>query len=200
MVDSDGQLLGRYDKMHLVMFGEYIPLGAWLAWLGDAFGFSSADAGREPRCFFVHGARVAPNICFESMMARVISHAVRRLTSQGSSPDLLINVTNDSWFRGSSILDHHLACSIVAAVENRRPMLVAANSGISAEIDGCGRVLQRLERFEEAGIWARPRRDSRLGLVQIAGYPLAWFCAVIAAISVIPLRLRDRRRQAAARA
>ncbi len=158
------------------MFGEYIPLGPMLKWLGDMFGLSGATPGDEAKCFEVNGARLAPNICFESVMSRFVSGQVRALAKRGQSPDVLVNLTNDAWFRGSSILDHHLSCSILCAVENRRPMLVAANSGISAEIDGSGRVLQKTDRFAVAGIWARPLADGRSGLVQSAGYPLGWFC------------------------
>ncbi|MEZ6080013.1 MAG: hypothetical protein R3C56_31355 [Pirellulaceae bacterium] len=69
-----------------------------------------ADAGREVKSFSVGKVRVAPNICFESMMPRVINSQCT-LVAQGQSPDVLINITNDSWFRGSTMLDHHLASS-----------------------------------------------------------------------------------------
>ncbi len=74
---------------------------------------------------------IAPSICFENMLPQIIGGHVRALLQQKKSPDLLSgNVTNDGWFRGSSILDIHLANAIMTAVENRRPMLVAANTGV----------------------------------------------------------------------
>lgn len=176
-VTPDAELLDRYDKMHLVMFGEYIPLGPLLKPLRDAFGLRTAF-GTEPKSFQLIDARISPNICFESMMPRVISGQVRELVTRGEAPDVLVNVSNDSWFRGSSMLDHHLACTMLCAIENRRPVLVAANTGISAHVDGAGRVLQSSERFEAVGIFAAPTRDSRPGLVQWAGYPLGWICMV----------------------
>lgn len=190
-VTPEGKIAGRYDKMHRVMFGEYVPLGPALEWLRDMFGLR-LDAGKEPKCFEVAGTSFSPSICFESMMPRLISRQVRELTQAGTPPEVLINITNDSWFHGSSILDHHIACATFCAVENRRPVLVAANTGLSASIDGSGRILEKTQRQVGAGIWAEPTRDSRPALVQLAGYPLAWLCAIIttAALGLGFYRLR----------
>jgi apolipoprotein N-acyltransferase len=161
------------------------------------FGLSGATAGDGPRCFSVDGVNVAPNICFESMMPRVISRQVRQLAARGCPPDVLVNVTNDSWFRGSALLEHHLACSVLCAVENRLPMLVAANSGISAAIDGCGRIVQSTQKFAVDGIWARPKADSRRGLVQVAGYPLGWICLLGVGLALLwPARRTPQARSA----
>lgn len=178
-IDPQGKLVDRYGKMHLVMFGEYIPLGPLLQWLRDLVGLAGMDAGKEVKSFAVGDVRVAPNICFESMMPRVVNGQVRELVSRDESPDVLVNITNDSWFRGSTMLDHHLACSILCAVENRRPMLVAANTGLSAHIDGCGRVQQCSQRLAAQTLLAEPQADGRWGLVQFAGCPLSWICAVM---------------------
>lgn len=194
LIGPDGTLLDRYSKMHLVMFGEYIPLGPLLQWLGDSFGMSGIRAGTEVKSFRVNDVRLAPNICFESTMPRLIQHQVKELGSRGESPDLLLNITNDSWFRGSSILDHHLACSILVAVENRRPMLVAGNSGLSAEIDGSGRVKSVSPRLQKEAILASPVRDSRWGLVQTLGYPLGWLCTVAVVLCTVSPLLRPRTR------
>lgn len=183
LVGPDAAYIDRYDKMHLVMFGEYIPLGPLLKFLSDAVGLGVLTAGKEPKCFEIAGAKLAPNICFESMMPELISWQVRTLARSGNAPDILINITNDSWFWGSSILDHHLACSIFCAVENRRPMLIAANTGLTGQIDGAGRVLQVSPRLQKAMILAEPYADSRFGLVQLAGYPFAWLCAVLTALA-----------------
>ncbi|MEM8733362.1 MAG: apolipoprotein N-acyltransferase [Planctomycetota bacterium] len=177
-VGPDAEVLGRYDKMHLVMFGEYIPLGPALGWLREIFRID-ASAGEAPKSFNVNGTKVAPNICFETMMPRVVAHQVRELSANEASPDVLINLSNDSWFRGSAMLDHHLACTMLCAVENRRPILVAANTGLSAEIDGCGRLLQVTQRLEPATIVAMPLPDGRPGLVQAMGYPLGWICFLV---------------------
>jgi apolipoprotein N-acyltransferase len=195
LFDPAGTYQDRYDKMHLVMFGEYIPLGPLLQFLADAFQVGSIQAGKDVKCFDVAGAKVAPNICFESMLPELISWQIRRLTAENRAPDVLINVTNDSWFWGSSILDHHLACSIFCAVENRRPLLTAANTGLSAEIDGSGRVLQVSQRMAKESLLAEPRADGRSGLVQQVGYPFAWLCCFVTTIALFASGLRNIRRR-----
>ncbi len=199
MLDTRGRMVGRYYKMHRVMFGEYIPLRLIFGWIESLLGFQGIDAGRQPVLMTVNEVRLSPSICFESMMPRLLSWQVRELGAAGADPDVLINLTNDSWFHGSSILDHHLACSIFCAVENRRPLLVAANSGLSAEIDGAGRVLQSLDRYETGGLIAQPIADARPGLVQQFGYPLGWACALlVVGIWAIQLVQAVRSRRAAA--
>ncbi|MCA9195309.1 MAG: apolipoprotein N-acyltransferase [Planctomycetales bacterium] len=183
-LSPSGETLDVYHKRHLVMFGEYIPLGSALAWLGNMFGFENSFAGEEFKIFNVEGVRYATNICFESMVPRFTARQVRELMGAGQSPDVLVNITNDSWFRGSSMLDHHLATTIFGAVENRRPVLVAGNTGLSASIDGAGRVLAVTQRNAGTCILAEPKRDSRVGLVQIAGYPLAWIAVVACGIGL----------------
>lgn len=192
LANAQGKPIGEYRKMHLVMFGEYLPLGPLLQWLRDMFGLIM-DAGDEPKCFQVNGVRVSPNICFESMMPRVISGQVRELVRNGQSPQVLVNLTNDSWFHGSSMLKHHLDCTILNSVENRRPILVAANSGFSAELDGSGRLLQSLGIYERGGILAQPKQDSRPGLVQTLGYPFAFLCASLVILSWIVALLSTRK-------
>ena len=105
---------------------------------------------------------------------------------------MLVNITNDSWFRGSSMLDHHLACSLLCAVENRRPLLVAANTGLSANIDGSGRVLQVSDRLRAEAIVAAPQADGRWGLTQAVGYPLSWLCALLTVVALVATVRRPR--------
>jgi apolipoprotein N-acyltransferase len=118
-------------------------------------------------------------------LPELISWQVRKLSAANLPPDVLVNVTNDSWFRGTAMLDHHLGCSIFCAVENRRPMLIAANTGLTAAIDGAGRVLQVSQRLERAVMLGQPYADGRRGLVQRFGYPLAWLCCAISSIALV---------------
>ncbi len=91
------------------------------------------------------------------------------------------------------MLDHHLACSILCAVENRRPLLVAANTGLSAHIDGSGRLLQCSQRLTAQTLVAEPHPDGRWGLVQFAGYPLSWLCALVTGVALCSIWFSGKR-------
>ncbi|MCS7238488.1 MAG: hypothetical protein NZ899_09475 [Thermoguttaceae bacterium] len=133
-----------YDKLHLVMFGEYVPYARHLRWILDLRPLSTlqvnTEPGREPKCFVLGKAQMAPNICFESTVPHLIRRQLLFLRDQGYRPNVLVNLTNDGWFRGAAALDLHLACSVLRAVEFRKPHLIAANTGLSAFVDSAGRI------------------------------------------------------------
>jgi apolipoprotein N-acyltransferase len=162
LIDPRGEIRDRYYKMHPVMFGEYVPFGRAVPWLYRLTPLRQGlTAGTTPRAFKVGEFRLSPSICFESTVPHLIRGQVVQLARQGTPPDLLVNVTDDGWFWGSSILDLQLACAAFRAVELRRPFLVAANTGISAQIDGSGIVLQRGPRRAKQILVANVRPDRR---------------------------------------
>lgn len=142
----DGRVQGTYDKMHLLPFGEYIPLVDWIPWMGDYTPITgSASPGEKPTAF--RGEAVyAPNICYETVLPHLIRRQMVELTAKGDRPDVLINLTNDAWYWGSSELDMHLASGVLRAVEHRTPLVIAANRGLSAYVDRYGRVVAVSER------------------------------------------------------
>jgi apolipoprotein N-acyltransferase len=146
LVDRDGKIVGTYDKMHRVMFGEYIPFADWIPYLYRITPLTGGIvAGAEPAALRLDANhRVAPNICYETAIPHVIRRQVAMLNSRGEPAVALVNLTNDAWYWGSSELDMHLACDVFRAVETRVPLVVAANGGISASIDHLGRVRARL--------------------------------------------------------
>lgn len=192
LIDSERNIVEHYEKIHLVMFGEYIPLES-LHGLSELFGLPKTARGSSAKAFEVDGVVLAPSICFESALPQFISWQVRSLVAQQRDPDILVSITNDSWFRGSAILDHHLACEVLSAVEMRRPFLIAANTGLSAWISGSGRLVQVSKRLEPASIIAECTRDSRWGLTQLWGDALAWVPATICGLAFLSVR-RPRRR------
>lgn len=178
LADPQGRIVGRYYKIHLVMFGEYIPLGEWFPWiyrvtpLGDGL-----DRGAGPAVMNVGGKRLAPSICFENVVPHLIRQQVIELSEQGKPPDILVTITNDGWFHGSAILDLHLRCAVFRAIENRRPMLIAANTGFSAHIDGSGRVLALGPRRAPAVLSVEAKPDGRVPLYHTLGDWPAMVCA-----------------------
>jgi len=135
--------VGRYDKIHRVIFGEYIPLRDVFPWLANLTPFGAGfgiDAGGEPALFNYGPWRFVPLICFEDTVPRLVRRMANRRDASGNAGDLLVNLTNDGWFRGSSELDQHLITASFRCVENRIPMVRSVNGGISAFIDGDGRI------------------------------------------------------------
>ncbi|MCL2347301.1 MAG: apolipoprotein N-acyltransferase [Planctomycetaceae bacterium] len=163
LIDENGMAKARYDKMLLVMFGEYVPLADWLP---DGFFLKTlcqrADFGKQPVCFPLRSKNdpdAAPviaslNICFESVSPQLIRNQVLALRRQGSEPDLLINISNDGWFRHSSQIDMHLATHVFRAVENRKPYLTATNGGFSAYINSSGEIIVCGERQKRMAVVA----------------------------------------------
>jgi apolipoprotein N-acyltransferase len=161
-LDADGEAIGRYDKMHPVMFGEYVPFADRYPWLYRLTPLPAGlTAGRACLAVTIEGLRVAPTICYETALPEAVRSIVLDLEAAGGRPDVLVNLTNDGWFWGSSELDMHLAAGIFRAVEVRTPLVIAANTGFSAWIDGSGRLLARGPRRDTGTIRARVIPDGR---------------------------------------
>lgn len=148
LVDKLGEVIGTYDKMHRVPFGEYIPFADWFPVLNRLSALTGdIDAGQKPAGLWLDEMLLAPNICYESAVPHLIRRHVNQIESVTSNrPDVLVNLTNDAWYWGSSELDMHLACGVFRAVEMRLPLVIAANGGLSAHIDRTGIVQQVTER------------------------------------------------------
>ena len=135
----------EYRKVHLVPFGEYMPLRGIFSWfyanltipMSD---FLSGDA-RQP-VMKLNGQSLGISICYEDAFARDVYRALPDAT-------LLVNISNDAWFGQSAAAEQHLQLSQMRAIEFARPMLRANNTGITAVIDEKGRVTQRLAPFTE---------------------------------------------------
>jgi apolipoprotein N-acyltransferase len=150
LVGRDGKIVGTYDKVHRVMFGEYIPFADWLPFLYRISPLTGGiEAGDGPVALRVNGMYcLAPNICYETVLPHVIRRQINTLESRNEYPDALVNVTNDAWYWGTSGLDMHLACGVFRAVETRVPLVIAANGGISAWIDHRGSIRAQSPRMQ----------------------------------------------------
>lgn len=150
-MNKEGKLVGIYDKMHLVLMGEYVPFTDWLPLLKRLTPITGlAKPGEQPQAMELDDFIFSPNICYETVVPHLIRAHVIELAAANQPPDVLVNLTNDSWFWGSSELEMHLACGIFRAVEMRLPLLIAANGGLSAHVDPFGRVLQVTPRQQSA--------------------------------------------------
>jgi apolipoprotein N-acyltransferase len=132
----------RYDKQHLVPFGEFIPTG--FRWFTDLMDIPLGDFARgvaNPPSFAVAGQRVAPNICYEDLFGEELA---RRFADEGGAPTLFANLSNIGWFGNSVAIPQHLNISRLRSLEFERPMLRATNTGATALIDHHGRVTAML--------------------------------------------------------
>ncbi|MGI4855854.1 MAG: apolipoprotein N-acyltransferase [Janthinobacterium lividum] len=138
-------VLYRYDKHHLVPFGEFVPWG--FRWFVDLMHIPLGDFARGPLVqpsFEVKGERVALDICYEDIFGDEIA---RRLRQSADPPSILVNSTNLGWFGNTIALDQHLQMARMRALETQRPVVRATNTGATAAIDAYGRVTARLPSF-----------------------------------------------------
>lgn len=141
VIDDQGRVIGDYDKIHLVPFGEYLPFQDFL----ESFGVMQLTGvrggfsfGSGPRRLAVPGAPTAvPLICYEIIFPDEV-------TEKGERPGWLLNVTNDAWFGSSAGPYQHFHQARVRAIEQGLPLARAANTGISAVIDAYGRILAEI--------------------------------------------------------
>ena len=177
----------RYDKHHLVPFGEFIPPG--FRWFVDMMQMPLGDFSRGPLAapsFNVLGQRVAPNICYEDLFGEELA---ARFADAGSAPTLFANLSNIGWFGNTIAVDQHLLISRMRALEFERAMLRSTNTGATAIIDHRGVVTNALAPFTQAvldaevegraGLTPYARWVSRHGLMPLAVFAL--LCVLIVA-------------------
>ena len=182
-MDKDGQVQERYYKNHLVMFGEYVPLADVFPLLQriPAIG-KGLETGDGSVVVTVKGVRLAPNICFETTVPHFIRNQVNELADSNNEPDIIVNITNDGWFYGTSCLDFHLACNVFRAVEMRKPLLACANTGLSAHINPNGEVLREGPRRRREKILATVNVTNLESLYRTVG---DWVAIAFAILSVL---------------
>jgi apolipoprotein N-acyltransferase len=149
LTDSNGTILGRYHKIKLLLFGEYLPFSNIFPSL-QKLSPASGDfiPGNELRLFEIKekGLKIAPLICYED----IIPSFSRKFAAKGAN--LIINITNDAWFGKTYAPYQHLLVSIPRSVETRLYLIRATNTGISAIIDPIGRVVEKTEIFKETSL------------------------------------------------
>ncbi|MFH1076270.1 MAG: apolipoprotein N-acyltransferase, partial [Pseudomonadota bacterium] len=147
LIAPGGEIKGRYDKTHLVPFGEYVPLRRWFPFLGkivEAVGDFSSGEKNQP--LLLGNRPVGVLICFEI----VFTELGRNLKKNGA--ELLVTITNDAWFGTSSAPYQHLSMAVFRGIENRVAIARSANTGISALIDPAGRIIKQTHLFQDASI------------------------------------------------
>ncbi len=188
LIQPTGSVGGIYRKIHLVPFGEYVPLGSILSFAGPLVeqvgGFSP---GQTLTIFHVREGAFSTGICYEAVFPELSREAVQR----GSQ--LLTSITNDAWFGRSSAPWQHLAMARMRSVETGRFLARAANTGVSAIVDPYGRVVQQTALFEQTVAVGEVRfLDGVTPYVRI-GDVVPW-AGVVVALGLWAMSVRARRR------
>lgn len=169
----DAHLVAAYDKQHLVPFGEYVPLRKYLSFAGKLTReVSDFSAGDRFTLSVINGNRAGIFICYEA----IFPDLVRRFTAAGA--EVLINITNDGWYGDSSAPYQHFEMSRVRAIENRRYLIRAANTGISAIVDPYGRVIAKTKLNKQVVLQGEFEYRTDQTFYVRFGDVFAWLCVV----------------------
>jgi apolipoprotein N-acyltransferase len=173
LLGADGRIQGRYDKRHLVPFGEYVPLQTIFFFLDKlVVGIGDFGRGRTATVFFLDGARFSVMICYEVIFPGEVREFVR------AGAQFLVNITNDAWFGRSGAPSQHLAMAAMRAVENGTYLVRAANTGVTAVIAPTGAILGETGIFTEAALVGTIRLRQGETPYTRYGDVLAWVCLV----------------------
>jgi apolipoprotein N-acyltransferase len=173
MINSQGGKIAQYDKIHLVPFGETVPLPDALAQVVPTM-VGNFETGANYNLFPLGDATGGVMICFESHFASLAREFVR------GGADVLIEMTNDGYLGKTPILRQHLANAVFRAVETNRPVLRVTNVGITAYINERGEVLDEAESYtQEAKVWTISKSDGAQTFYVRFGDWFAWLCSIV---------------------
>lgn len=202
MLDQQGRVASTFDKVFLLIFGEYIPFYDQIPWFTKLFPEASnfnrgAHPGSFPFQLKGRDYRLGPLICYEDILP-----GFTRQTA-ALDPNLLVNITNDAWFGKTAEPYQHMGLAVFRTVENRLEMVRAVNTGVSAHIDAVGRVRATLPAVDPdtepppapMKMMAEAALLDRGGIYARIGDLFAWACTLIFAALLfgVPERLRKRR-------
>ena len=145
LLSPEKEIAGRYDKLHLVPFGEYIPYlfsftGRIIRWQ------TNMHHGRKLSLLPFPPARIGVLICYEDIYPAL----TRRIVTEGA--EVLVNMTNLAWFGKSSAIKQHLIMTVFRAIENRRYVLTAGNTGVTAFIDPVGKIISSVSPHTQSSL------------------------------------------------
>jgi len=179
VVDADGERVGRYDKIHLVPFGEYIPFQNLLTFARKLTGrVSTFTRGSERNSFLLAtqnqgNHRYGVFICYEAVFA----DEVRQFARHGA--EVFVNISDDGWYGDTSAPWQHFNMARMRAIENRRWLLRDTNSGVTASIDPYGRVRQSIPRHQTDALPAEFAFRNDITFYTAHGDVFAWLCALL---------------------
>jgi apolipoprotein N-acyltransferase len=180
LVSPSGELVGKYDKTHLVPFGEYIPMQDLLFFIGSlGEGIGDFKSGNEIFNFSLPQGKFGVLICFEI----IFPDLCRRFVKRGAN--FLVTITNDAWFGRTSAPYQHFSTAAFRAVENRVFVARAANTGITGFIDPRGKIVKQGRIFSEEAMNGTIRISNRKTFYTLYGDVFAWACTAFSLLLLV---------------
>lgn len=184
---ANGQILGRYDKIHLVPFGEYIPFRKYLFFAHKLTQqLVDLQPGTKRIVFHTDGHAFGIFICYESIFA----NEIRRFAQNGAQ--VFVNISDDGWYGNTSAPWQHLNMARMRAIENHRWILLDTNNGITTAIDPLGRVTWSAPRDRVTSLVVRYGYESNLTFYTRYGDVFAYACGIIVIGAIVFFSLRRR--------
>lgn len=187
LISPKGDITSQYNKIHLVPFGEVIPLRKQIPFLArfvERMGGGDLKAGEELTIFNMGEKRFGVLICYEG----IFDNLVRRFVKKGA--DFVINITNDAWYERTSAPYQHFSFSVFRAIENRVPIVRAANTGVSGFIDSYGRIRKDLDIFLEGTLVDKINLKSQKTFYTKFGNLFAYLCLGLSGLFLISVPIK----------
>ncbi|MGA8939751.1 MAG: apolipoprotein N-acyltransferase [Acidobacteriaceae bacterium] len=174
----NGSYAGRYDKMHLVPFGEYTPYKPLFFFVGSLLDGLDFIPGTHSSVFTVGDKRYGAFICYES----IFGNDLRHFPLEGAQ--VLVNISDDGWYGDTSAPWEHLDMVRMRAIENDRWLVRATNTGVTADIDPYGRIIATIPRHIRTSVQVPFGFRTRITFYSRYGDWFAWLCAVVTALAL----------------
>ncbi|MDO9529482.1 MAG: apolipoprotein N-acyltransferase [Syntrophales bacterium] len=187
MISPEGSVTGKYDKVHLVPYGEYVPFSSLFSFLGKLVpGVGDFRSGKGFHPLLMDEKKIGVLICFESIFPEISREYGR------SGVSLLVNITNDAWFGMTSAPYQNLSMTVFRAIENRVSIARAANTGISAIIGPTGEIILKTELFKRTVLTGTVQFFDRETFYSRYGDLFTYFCFLLLFLLFISSLLRRR--------
>ncbi len=184
LLDKEGKNIYEYDKIHLVPFGEYVPLRSLLFFIDKLVaGIGDYVSGEEYARAETEFGSFGTMICYEIIFPGL----VRKFYTDGG--DFIVTITNDAWFGKTAGPYQHFSMAVFRAIENRKPVIRAANTGISGFIDSNGRILSESPLFQRFVLSERVKTDRTLTFYTKYGDLFSYLCIVISIVICLNIRI-----------
>lgn len=179
LLNKDGKVTYIYDKIHLVPFGEYVPLRSILFFIDKlTVGIGDYRPGKDIKRASVPSGNFSTLICYEIIFPGLVRSSLK------DGGDFIVNITNDAWFGKTPGPYQHFSMAVFRAIENRKPVIRAANTGISGFIDSKGKIIAQTPLFERLAISMEIGLNDKKTFYTRFGDLFVYFCLIVSILGL----------------